>query len=56
MLIISEITGSEKGGVGPIGADWADKIVADETVKDLYNVVVGANETDYQYQNANSKS
>lgn len=48
-----EITGSEKGGVGPIGADWADKIVADETVKDLYNVVVGANETDYQYQNAN---
>lgn len=48
-----EITGSEKGGVGPINADWADKIVADETVKDLYNVVVGANETDYQYQNAN---
>lgn len=48
-----EITGSEKGGVGPINADWADKIIADETVKDLYNVVVGANETDYQYQNAN---
>lgn len=48
-----EITGSEKGGVGPINAYWADKIIADETVKDLYNVVVGANETDYQYQNAN---
>ena len=48
-----EITGSEKGGVGPINADWADKIIADETVKDLYNVVVGANENDYQYQNAN---
>ena len=48
-----EITGSEKGSVGPINADWADKIIADETVKDLYNVVVGANETDYQYQNAN---
>ena len=48
-----EITGSEKGGVGPINADWADKIIADETVKDLYNVVVSANETDYQYQNAN---
>lgn len=48
-----EITGSEKGGVGPINADWADQIIADETVKDLYNVVVGANETDYQYQNAN---
>lgn len=48
-----EITGSEKGGVGPINADWVDKIIADETVKGLYNVVVGANETDYQYQNAN---
>ncbi len=48
-----EITGSEKGGVGPINADWADRIIADETVKYLYNVVVGANETDYQYQNAN---
>lgn len=50
---LKEITGSEKGGVGPINADWADKIIADKTVKDLYNVVVGANETDYQYQNAN---
>ena len=50
---LKDITGSAKGGVGPVNADWADKIVADETVKDLYNVVVGANETDYQYQNAN---
>ena len=50
---LKEITGSEKGGVGPIKADWADKIVADETVKGLYNVVVGANETDYQFENAN---
>lgn len=50
---LEDITGSAKGGVGPVNADWADKIVADETVKDLYNVVVGANETDYQYQNAN---
>lgn len=48
-----KITGSAKGGVGPVNANWADKIIADETVKDLYNVVVGANETDYQYQNAN---
>ena len=53
MKLELQITGSEKGGVGPINADWADKIIADETVKDLYNVVVGANETDYQYQNAN---
>lgn len=50
---LEDITGSAKGGGGPVNADWADKIVADETVKGLYNVVVGANETDYQYQNAN---
>ena len=48
-----EITGSAKGAVGPINADWADKIVADETVRNLYNFVVGANETDYQFENAN---
>ncbi|KRL64023.1 proline--tRNA ligase [Lactobacillus psittaci] len=47
------VTGSQKGGVGPVDADWADKIIADETVKGLYNVVVGANETGYQFQNAN---
>ncbi|ATO52395.1 proline--tRNA ligase [Lactobacillus amylovorus] len=50
---LKEITGSEKGGVGPVNAGWADKIIADETVKNLYNVVVGAGETDYQYKNAN---
>ncbi|HJF10120.1 MAG TPA: proline--tRNA ligase, partial [Lactobacillus crispatus] len=50
---LEAITGSAKGGVGPVNADWADKIIADETVKNLYNVVVGANETDYQYENAN---
>ncbi|WP_309432339.1 YbaK/EbsC family protein, partial [Bacillus thuringiensis] len=50
---LKEITGSEKGGVGPVNADWADKIIADETVKGLYNVVVGAGETDYQFKNAN---
>lgn len=52
---LKAITGSAKGGVGPVNADFADKIVADETVKNLYNVVVGANQTDYQYQNANLK-
>lgn len=50
---LKEITGSEKGGVGPVNADWADKIIADETVKGLYNVVVGAGETDYQFKNVN---
>ncbi len=50
---LKAITGSAKGGVGPVKAAYADKIVADETVKNLYNVVVGANQTDYQYENAN---
>jgi len=39
--------------ISTVKADWADKIIADETVKDLYNIVVGANETGYQFQNAN---
>ncbi|MDF7672472.1 proline--tRNA ligase [Lactobacillus sp. ESL0701] len=47
------ITGANKGGVGPVKADWADKIVADDTVKNLYNVVVGANKTGYQLKNVN---
>ncbi|WEV50433.1 proline--tRNA ligase [Lactobacillus sp. ESL0731] len=50
---LQAITGAAKGGVGPVKADWADKIVADNTVKGLYNVVVGANKTGYQLKNAN---
>lgn len=50
---LEELTGSGRGSVGPVNADWADLIVADETVKNLYNVVVGAGETGYQYINAN---
>ncbi len=48
-----DFTGSEKGGVGPVHADYADQIVADLTVKALTNVVVGTNQTGYQYRNAN---
>ncbi|MDF7639079.1 proline--tRNA ligase [Lactobacillus sp. ESL0791] len=47
------ITGAEKGGVGPVKANWADKIIADNTVKGLDNFVVGANETGYQLKNVN---
>ncbi|MCI1290680.1 MAG: proline--tRNA ligase [Lactobacillus sp.] len=50
---LEALTGSAKGGVGPVKADFADRIIADETVKNLYNVVVGASETDYQFKNAN---
>ncbi|GFZ27202.1 proline--tRNA ligase [Lactobacillus corticis] len=50
---LKAITGAAKGGVGPIKAAWADKIIADETVKGLSNFVVGANETGFQYANTN---
>lgn len=50
---LEELAGAGKGGVGPVNADWADEIVADETVKGLYNVVVGAGESDAQFINAN---
>ena len=50
---LANITGVGKGSVGPLKADWADKVVADNTVKNLYNVVVGANKSDYQIKNVN---
>ncbi|WEV40805.1 proline--tRNA ligase [Lactobacillus sp. ESL0681] len=50
---LETLTGSQKGGIGPINATWADKIVADDTVKDLFNVIVGANKTGFQFKNAN---
>ncbi|BDR60630.1 proline--tRNA ligase [Lactobacillus xylocopicola] len=50
---LEAITGVHKGSVGPVKADWADQIIADDTVKDLTNVVVGAGKDGYQYKNAN---
>ena len=50
---LANITGVGKGSVGPLKADWADKVVADNTVKNLYNVVVGANKSGYQIKNVN---
>lgn len=50
---LADLVGVHKGGVGPVNATWAAEIVADNTVKGLTNVVVGANETDYQWLNAN---
>lgn len=50
---LAKVTGVGKGGVGPVNADWADKIIADNTVKNLYNVIVGANKQDTQFKNAN---
>ena len=50
---LKEITGVGKGSVGPVEANWADKIIADDTVKDLTNVIVGANKDGFQFKNAN---
>lgn len=52
---LNQITGVGKGSVGPIGSDWADKVIADNTVRGLINVIVGANKEGFQYQNANLK-
>ncbi|RHW52833.1 proline--tRNA ligase [Lactobacillus bombicola] len=48
-----QLTGLKKGSVGPINATWADQIIADETIKNLVNTVVGANENGYQLKNVN---
>lgn len=52
---LKNITKVGKGSVGPITCDWADKVLADNTVKNLTNVIVGANQDGYQYRNANLK-
>ncbi|RMC46618.1 proline--tRNA ligase [Lactobacillus sp. ESL0230] len=48
-----QLTGLKKGSVGPINATWADQIIADETIKNLVNTVVGANQNGYQLKNVN---
>ncbi|MFQ3548122.1 MAG: proline--tRNA ligase [Armatimonadota bacterium] len=48
---IVKLTGADVGFAGPIGLDGA-KIVADNEVKKLCNVVVGGNKTDAHYINA----
>lgn len=50
---VEDLTGIIPGGIGPIEAKFADEIIADETIKNLTNFVVGANETDYQMANVN---
>ncbi|MBA1394866.1 proline--tRNA ligase, partial [Lactobacillus sp. XV13L] len=47
------VAGVGKGGLGPVNADWADRIIADDTVKNLFNVIVGAGKDNCQIKNAN---
>ena len=45
-------TGCDIGFAGPIGIK-VDLILVDEEIKNMYNFVVGANETGYHIQNVN---
>lgn len=47
------ITKAKVGFAGPIGLDIP--VIVDEDVLGMQNYVVGANETDYHYQNVNTK-
>ncbi|MCE4956744.1 proline--tRNA ligase [Macrococcoides caseolyticum] len=49
---IQAILGATPGSLGPVGVDKIE-IYADNSVQDLNNLAVGANETDYHYVNAN---
>ncbi|WP_414049485.1 proline--tRNA ligase [Macrococcus animalis] len=49
---IVAILGATPGSLGPVGVDKIE-IYADNSVHDLNNLAVGANETEYHYINAN---
>ncbi|RXI48092.1 proline--tRNA ligase [Clostridium tetani] len=51
---IKKATNSEVGFVGPIGIK-VDCLLIDEEVTNMYNFIIGANETGYHYKNANYK-
>ena len=50
---IERVTGAPVGFAGPVGLKEKIKIVADPTVKELVNVVVGANQAEKHYVSAN---
>jgi prolyl-tRNA synthetase, family II len=49
---IKEITRADKGFTGPIGLKGA-RLIVDERITKMRNIVVGANETDYHLKNVN---
>lgn len=51
---VKKATSAAVGFAGPIGLN-VDKILVDEEVTYMYNFIVGANETDYHYENVNYK-
>lgn len=48
---VKKITGAEVGFAGPIGLQIP--IIIDQDILTMHNFLVGANETDYHYQNTN---
>ncbi|MBN1847189.1 MAG: proline--tRNA ligase [Deltaproteobacteria bacterium] len=51
--LVEEVTGAPLGFAGPIGLDI--KIIADNTLKTMQNMVVGGNKKDLHIKNANLK-
>lgn len=49
---VKAATGAEVGFAGPIGIK-VDMLLVDEEVSNMYNFIVGANETGYHYENVN---
>ncbi|EUJ41148.1 proline--tRNA ligase [Brochothrix campestris] len=47
------VMGADYGSLGPINAPAEMKIYADNNVQDIVNATVGANESDFHFQNAN---
>lgn len=50
---ILNITGANKGFTGPIGLKEGTRVIVDSRIKDIKNLIVGGNETDYHIKNVN---
>ncbi|MDK1726268.1 proline--tRNA ligase [Dellaglioa algida] len=50
---VAEVLGAEFGSLGPVGVSEDVKIIADEGIKGMVNVAVGANLTGFHFLNAN---
>lgn len=51
--IIEEISGAQKGFTGPIGLKEGARLLVDSSIKNMKNLIVGGNDTDYHYKNVN---
>ncbi len=50
---VREITGASPGSCGPVGLKNNNRVVLDSALKGKINMVVGANENDFHYENVN---